>query len=140
MDPVTLAAGAATLLATKAAEDFAGDAGSAAWRALRRLAGAIRERFAGDDEVQGALDSLEKKPDSDARERVVAEVLEDRVRNDPAFAAELDELVRDAQQATAVQITATDAGITAGGDVTQTAHGSGDAVGRDKITGTPPPR
>src|SRR2546421_13083578 len=98
MDGSVVAIAAATLLATKVGEGFAGEAGKSAWGATKRLSGLVRRAFAGNLEAAAALDDLEAGPPDDARIRAVAEALRERAENDEAFRAELEALVAAAEQ------------------------------------------
>jgi hypothetical protein len=97
MDPATLALTVAGLIAKKALEAAAGEAGTTGWHALGRIAQRIRNWFAGDDEATEALDRLEAKPTSQARTAEVAEVLQPRLEADPALVAEVTRLVEEAK-------------------------------------------
>ncbi len=83
MDPATIALTVARLLATKAAEAAAGEAGKGAWAALTRLAETVRLRFRGDPEVTETLDRLEARPTSQGRTQELAEVLHPHLAADP---------------------------------------------------------
>src|SRR5439155_27284948 len=98
MDAGVIAVAAATLLATKVGEGFAGEAGKSAWGGLKRLSGLVRSTFAGDPEAEAALDSLEAGPPDEARLRAVARSLHDHAERDEAFRAELEALVAAAKQ------------------------------------------
>ncbi|HMC08594.1 MAG TPA: hypothetical protein VKL22_04680 [Actinomycetota bacterium] len=58
MDGSVVAIAAASLLATRAGEGFAGEAGKSAWGTAKRLSGLVRRRFAGDSEAAAALYNL----------------------------------------------------------------------------------
>jgi hypothetical protein len=114
VDPVTIALAVAPLVA-KAGEHFgealwekfsdgvaakAGEAaGEAGWGLLGRMTARLRQWFHGrnDDEGASALDTVVKAPDSQRSVNRLAEVLEQRLATDPAFAQELDELVQQAK-------------------------------------------
>jgi hypothetical protein len=97
MDPATIALTVAGLLATKAAEAAADQAGKGAWGALTRLAEAVRARFGGDPEVTQTLDRLDAKPTSQVPTQELAEVLQPRLAADPEYTAELARLVDQAK-------------------------------------------
>lgn len=93
MDPVSIGVAAAALVGSKAMEEFATQAGSTAWLAVQRMGTSVRSRlsprgahFAGDLADGGEL--------SDAERAVLAGEIEDAVRADPGFRAELEGLVR----------------------------------------------
>jgi hypothetical protein len=113
MDPVSIGVAAAALLGSKAVEEFASQAGSTAWQAVQRLGVAVRSRLApsqaldqltaGDGGASGAVD-----PGGAARgggaagdggewaRVVLAGEIEDAVRDDPGFRAELEALLAEA--------------------------------------------
>jgi hypothetical protein len=103
MEPITIALTAATLIATKFAERLGDDMGGA----VTTIFDAVRRRFAGDSEMEDALTRLEAKPESEARTKEVAELLETRVQREPAFAAELEQLIgaAEAQQGDTKMVT-----------------------------------
>lgn len=105
MDRMVLGMAAATLLAANATETPAHDRNAELGNVVTRLHSFVRDRFADDGEVQGALDALEGAPSSEARKMVVAEVLEDRARSYPDFGAELEHFVTHAQRAGGVIVT-----------------------------------
>ncbi len=80
MDPSVLAVAAASLLATKLGEGFAGEAGKSAWDAAKRLFGLVQSKF------------------EDARIRAIAEALQNHAERDQAFYGELEALVVAAEQ------------------------------------------
>lgn len=126
MDPITAAVVAA------AAAGLGSVAQSAivdAYAALKRL---LVERAGEDSEVIRAVDGIEARPDSAARRTV----LEEEVAALPSLGEDAEvtsaaERVLSAirEHAPSASVTAADAGITAGGDVRQTA--GRDAAGRD---------
>ena len=95
MEPVSIAIAAATLIATKAAEGAGNALGEAVRSGLSAIYDAVRRRFADDPAVGESIDRLEERPDSKARAAELAENLEARLRQDPAFAAELERLIND---------------------------------------------
>jgi hypothetical protein len=100
VEPVTLGVIVAALIAKTAerATDRTVEGGESA---LRRLAGALRERFSGakDDEAQRALELVEAAPDSARSREALATVIDDRAVRDPALRSELEELVAQARAA-----------------------------------------
>jgi hypothetical protein len=109
-----------------------GRAGEGAWAALSRIAEAVRARFGADQEVSQTLERLEARPTSQGRTQELAEVLQARLTADPSFAAELQRLVEEAEQAGGVRIAATDVGVVAGRDARL--HGQY-VAGRDQTIG-----
>lgn len=102
MDPVTVAAGAAVLLASKGGEALAGEAGKAAWAGLGRLWELVRAKFAGDPQAERALAAVEAQPGDAGRVQQLAESLVAHARSDPQFEVALQRLVADARQDPAV--------------------------------------
>ncbi|MDA0165404.1 hypothetical protein OM076_34360 [Solirubrobacter ginsenosidimutans] len=98
MDPATIALAAASLIATKIAERIGEGTGDGLAGVATRLLKRVKDRFAGDAEVDEALTRLEQKPGSEARAQEVAEVLEPRLEANPQFAKELQELLDEAEK------------------------------------------
>ena len=86
----------------KAGSAFAEKAGEAAWEAAQRVYRAVRAKFAddfvadGDSYPQQTLDRLAKDPENRARQQALADILKEKGQADPAFAAQLEDLVRSA--------------------------------------------
>jgi hypothetical protein len=98
MDASMIAVAAATLLATKVGEGFAGEAGKSAWGGMKRLSELVRSKFAGDSAATAALDRLEAGPPDEPRIRAAAEALCDHAEGDEAFRAELEGLLAAVEQ------------------------------------------
>ena len=98
MDPNVVAVAAASLLATKLGEGFAGEAGKSAWGAAKRLFGLVQSKFEDDPEATAALEDLQAEPPDESRIRAVAEALRDQAERDERFRAELEALVAAAEQ------------------------------------------
>lgn len=94
MDPIAITA--ATLVAKWAAEGMVKEAAKSAWEGLKKIYDAVRVKFTGDKESSEVLQRLEQKPASEARTHELAEVLDERLKADPAFAKELRHLVEEA--------------------------------------------
>lgn len=140
MDPVTLAGAAIGLLVPflkqigekvldRGAEGAAGIVGDLYER--------IKAKFQGDRYAGQLLEGVEADPTSRSRQTNLTNQLADLLEADPDFRKEIEDLLNDAKAA-GLGVTAIDAGITAGGDVYQSA--GRDAVGRDKIVGRDPGR
>jgi hypothetical protein len=115
MEPVSLTLGAiAALLVAKAEDKVAERAVQDGAGVLRRLVGWLRDRFTGDKDEAGAraLARVEDAPDSPARIRELADVLDQRAGTDAEFRAALEALVAEARSA----------GVNVG-SITQTAQG-----------------
>jgi hypothetical protein len=98
MDPGALALAAASLLAAKAGEGFAGEVGAAAWSGVGRLYSLIRAKLAGDSKGERALQELENESGDPTRVRRVAEVVQAHVHSDEEFRQGLEPLIAQARQ------------------------------------------
>jgi hypothetical protein len=125
VEPITtLAAAAATLFATKIAEEAGSQFGKGLSAAAGRLVAWLRGKGHEDAETGAALTMVKAAPTDQARIDLLAQVLATRASADPAFAGELRELVGGAQQAGDVRLTIGGAhihGNVSGGTVTQVA-------------------
>lgn len=100
MDEVTIASiaiAAATLIGNKLADATAGQVAERLWAGVTRIHDAVRARFHRDSEGQKALERLYAEPQDSGRTQELAEVLQARMKEDRAFAHELAELVKQAQ-------------------------------------------
>jgi hypothetical protein len=125
VEPISmLAAGAATLFATKMAEEAGSQTGKGLSAAAGRLVAWLRGKGREDTETSAALTMVQAAPADQARIDLLAQVLATRASADPAFAGQLRELVSGAQQAGDVRLTVGGAhihGNVSGGQVTQIA-------------------
>jgi len=125
VEPIsTLAIAAATLFATKAAEEVGSQAGKGLSAAAGQLVAWLRGKVDQDAETGAALTMVQAAPTDQARIDLLAQVLATRANADPAFASELRELVGGAQQAGDLRLTMGGAhihGNVSGGTVTQVA-------------------
>jgi hypothetical protein len=125
MEPISmLAAGAATLFATKAVEEAGSQTGKGLSAAAGRLVAWLRGKGREDPETGAAITMVQATPTDQARVDLLAQVLATRASRDPAFAGELRELVGGAQQAGDVRLTIGGVhihGNVSGGTVTQIA-------------------
>lgn len=121
MEPVTLGVIAAALVAKALdrAEDRVVEDGEGV---LRRLVGALRERFSRADDQAGmtALKRVADAPDNPTRERELAELLDERAAGDPVFHGELQALVKQARIAgvnvgSIIQVAVRDQGVQVAG-------------------------
>jgi hypothetical protein len=102
--------------------------------AYQALKGLLGRHFGGDSDVVKAVDTLEEKPDSKARQNMVEEeIAATDAASQPEIVAAAQELLERVKEAghKIPPITAISSGITAGGNVRQTAQR--DAAGRDII-------
>src|SRR6516162_4951842 len=92
----TLAATVLSILSpyvAKGAEEFAKEAGKAAFNKAGEILKAIHKKFAGDEEAQEALQNFQKKP---ARyELLLQEILNEKIEGDESFKAEIGELLKE---------------------------------------------
>ena len=110
--------------------------GDASEGAVGGLYARIKHKLAGDSYGEQLLAGVEAKPESDARRGNLETALAELIESDPEFGQQLADLIAEAEAGGAASVQAINSGITAGGDVNQTA--GGDAVGRDKVTHGPP--
>jgi EAL domain-containing protein (putative c-di-GMP-specific phosphodiesterase class I) len=102
MEPMTLALTAAGMLApylAAAGQAAAKKAGEAAWTKLEALYTAIRDNLTGNAYGAQALTRLTEQPQSQLRQVALADVLEEQLKADDAFAATLQRLVQEAKAA-----------------------------------------
>jgi len=94
---VEIAAAVIALLSpylAQAGKSIADKAGDAALEGVKALHEAIRHKFGGDDFARETLERAEAQPESEARKQSLAEVLDEKVKADPDFARELEELLK----------------------------------------------
>ena len=130
-----LAAGAATLFATKMAEEAGSQAGKGLSAAAGRLVAWLRGKGQQDPETGAALTMVQAAPADQARIDLLAQVLATRANADPAFAKQLGELVGGAHQAGDVRLMIGGAhihGWVSGGQVTQVAGNQYNVPGDDR--------
>ena len=99
MDPITLAAAATTLLApylAKAGEKAAEKIGEKLPEAIGKVWNAIAAKFKGRPAAEGAANELTAKPDDTDNKEAFNVQLRKLLKDDPAFAAELERLLRTA--------------------------------------------
>ena len=77
----------------KLAEVMAEKGGEAAWKKAQALWDKLQARFHDDAEVQGAATVVAVKPEDEARQTMLAEVLGARLQENPALAQELFDLL-----------------------------------------------
>lgn len=95
IDPVTAAAVA--LLASRALESVAAEAGTSAWHGMGRLATLVRNAVAGDSRGESAVKRIETDPNDQEAVRTLAKVLDVHILDDPSLRDELASLVADAK-------------------------------------------
>jgi hypothetical protein len=93
-----LAIAAATLIGNKLADAGAGQAAESLWAGVTRIYAAVRARLHRDPEGQKALERLHAEPQDSGRMRELAEALQARMNEDPAFAQQVRSLVKQAQE------------------------------------------
>jgi hypothetical protein len=94
MDVEVVASGVAALLAAKAADAAAGEAGRSLWASLLAV---VRSRFAGDHHATAVVQRLVTDP-TVAHQTAVAALLEDNAGRDESFARELGRLLEAARR------------------------------------------
>ena len=102
MEPMTLAmtaAGMLTAYLTAAGQAAAKKAGEVAWTKLEGLYTAIKDKLTGNDYGTQALTRLAEQPQSQPRQAALADVLEEQLKTDDAFAAILQRLIAEAKEA-----------------------------------------
>jgi hypothetical protein len=77
----------------KFAEVISERGGEAAWNKAQALWSKLRSRFGDDPEVTSAATMVATKPEDEARQTMLAEVLGARLKENPDFAAEIFELL-----------------------------------------------
>src|SRR5262245_8099288 len=101
---------------------------------LRVVWDAVRGRVSRDPRAAGAMDRLADQPANVCRQAAVEDHLDETLRADPQFAAQLSELVRSAVRQDVSDVRVTDAGAVAiGGNVV--IRGGTYAVGRALTVG-----
>lgn len=96
MEPITLGVVVAALVA-KAAErgtDRVVDGGESL---LRRAVGTLRRRLTEDDEAMGALQLVERAPDSPSGVRALADLLDARLAHDDDLRSEFERVIESAR-------------------------------------------
>ena len=150
MDPITLAAAATTLLApylAKAGEKAAEKIGEKLPEAIGKVWNAIAAKFKGRPAAVGAANELTAKPDDADNQEAFNVQLRKLLKDDPAFAAELERLLRAAGGDTIVNtgsgavathggVAAGAGGVAVGGNVDGAiVIGSGNTVTQEKREG-----
>ncbi len=150
MDPITLAAAAATLLApylAKAGEKAAEEIGKKLPDAVGKVWGAITAKFKGKPAAEGAAHELIAKPADEDNQEAFNVQLRKALKEDSAFAAELERLLRTAggdtifntgsgAVATGGSVAAGAGGVAVGGNVDGAiVVGSGNTVTQEKREG-----
>jgi hypothetical protein len=124
MDPVSLASAVVALLGPYVAQ-AAGAAASktgeviaeAALPKVRALYERLQARLAPGTYQRALLEGVEAEPDSQGRQEILRTELAKLLAEDAGFAAELEDLIGQAERAGGVHIAATDVGVVAGRDV-----------------------
>jgi hypothetical protein len=145
MDPATLAAGAVSLLLVhlgKGVERAAEKVGEDVWKAVKTrtqsIYEAIRKRFAGDSYASKTLERMEEKPDDDARQAAVHDILQEKLGEDAEFMAALTQLMQEARRAGADAVIQVIGSGAAAADHSVASGQSGYAAGRDIVIGSDP--
>jgi hypothetical protein len=99
MEPISI--GAATLVAKWVLEGVGKAAAEKSLGGLKKIYDFVRAKLSTDKTSSEVLDRLEQKPGSQARALELAELLDERVKSDPSFAAELRQAVAEAEKSPA---------------------------------------
>jgi hypothetical protein len=141
MDPVSLAATAVALLGpylAQAAGGFATRSGEAiaegAVPKVKALYERLRAKLVSGSYPRALLEGVEAEPDNPDRQEILKAELAKLLAQDERFASELERLVKEAEQAGGVRITATDVGVVAGRDASLRGRY---VAGRDMRVGYP---
>ena len=88
------------------AQHLAGVAGKVVDEALterlRAIWNAVKTRFADDSQADGALARLAEEPDNPRRQAAVEDHLDEQIQRDPAFGAQLAQLVGQVERTTMI--------------------------------------
>ena len=127
----TVAASAITILTpylAKAGESFAAKAGEKLLEKAGALYQSIKDKFKGDHDAELTLTQVEAKPDSKARMSALEEVLTEKMKVDPNFAATVNRLIEEAKAADGRKVIAFgERNIAVGGDVSGSTFITGDS-------------
>ena len=127
----TVAASAIAILGpylAKAGESFAEKAGEKLLEKAGALYQAIKSKFASDSDAEQTIAQVEAKPDSKARMSALEEVLTEKMKQDPDFAATVNRLVEEAKAADGNKVLVMgDRSIGVGGDVSRSTLITGDS-------------
>jgi len=77
----------------KLAQVVAEKGGETAWEKAQALWGKVKARLGDDDEIKSAATMVAARPEDEARQTMLAEVLGARLQKDPALAQELFDLL-----------------------------------------------
>jgi hypothetical protein len=91
----------------KAGEQLARQVEEAAWEKLKTIYAAVKNRLTGDVYAEQTLDRLEQEPQSPSRQAALAGILEEKLKDDPAFNTTLQMLLAEAKAAGAGSISQT---------------------------------
>jgi hypothetical protein len=126
VDPVSLAGAVVALVAPYlkrvlegSADRAAEAAADAALPAAKRLFEAVKRRLRPGSYQAAQLEGVEEMPSSEGRQAALKTALVELFESEPALITELEPLVKAAEAEAGIRITASDAGIVAGGDVHQ---------------------
>ena len=126
MDPITLAAATVGVLAPYLGQIAGGGLArigevvtDGAGHRVAELYRAVRDRVTGSTYEEAVLDGAEAQPENEGRVSALQNVLAELIESDADFAASLESLVQQAQEAGARRLQVTDSGAVAGGDVNQ---------------------
>jgi len=124
MEPLTLATMIVNLVAPYLAQTgkvMAKKAGEVAWEKVKAVYATVKDKLASDAYAEQTLKRLEENPESESRQAALVGVLEEKTKDDLAFANALQKLLDEAHEAGAETITQQVAvsGQARTGDITQ---------------------
>jgi hypothetical protein len=137
MTPEAIAAGVVGLVApylAAASKEVAKKAADQVGNTASSLYQLIVKKFKGDADAEGTMASVEAKPTSEGRQTVLQEILVEKMRNDPEFAARLKRLLETAPGTTTTKtiVSSGTKSISVMGNVTNSTLKTGDVIADDK--------
>jgi hypothetical protein len=85
----------------------------AVWKKAQTMWDKITNRFKDDEEIQSAATLVASQPESETRQKTLAEILAERLKDDPALVKELAALVGEMQEIAAGSIVVSGSGAVA---------------------------
>jgi hypothetical protein len=111
--------------AAKAAGKKLSELGSeAVWEKAKTVWSKITNRFKDDEEIQSAATLVARQPESETRQTMLAKILAERLKDDPALVKELAALVKETQEIASGRIVVSGSGAVATQDSVAGGEGS----------------
>jgi hypothetical protein len=98
--------------------------GEAIWEEAQAIWDKITNRFKDDEETQSAATSVTRQPESETRQKTLAKILAERLKDDPALVKELAALVGEMQEIASGSIVVSGSGAVATQDSAAGGEGS----------------